>query len=312
MTSALFSLSMGLNNLFIILTVFILIGLGIGLNVYFQRCVGTGHRLGPTRLWKKYGKVAIPLLVIAIGYANLDHYCEFQIKTDQSSYGAGEAVEINCTVKNPLPVPIYYRGHSAIVTEMRYIDGSKVQRAHLTIREATAEAASEAARAASGAIIENGFIAPYREKVVKTVIYVPKYEGEVIVNAELWSIAKVSTSHLGISITEYEPIWVTVNSTGVTLLLEPSEDPDNPTILIRVKNDNPYPVRIPTFSPLEIKHGSLDSEIYYMIFINWVYPHWDIPAYSTKTIYNTDAYASDTRTPIYYTLYGQTLRYPPE
>ncbi len=312
MTSALFSSANGLNNLFIMLTVFILIGLGIGLNAYFQRCVGTGHRLGPTRLWKRYGKVALVLLVVAIGYANLDHYCEFQIKTDQSSYGAGEAVEINCTVKNPLPVPIYYRGHSAIVTEMRYIDGSKVQRAHLTIREATAEAAAEAARAASGAIIENGFIAPYGEKVVKTAIYVPKYEGEVIVNAELRSIAKVSTSYLGISITDYEPIWVTVNSTGITLLLEPSEDPDNPTILIRVRNDNPYPVRIPVFSEMEKQYGSLESELKYSVQIFWGIPYWDIPAYSTKTLLNTDAYASDTRTPIYYTLYGQTLRYPPE
>ena len=61
----------GLYDLFILLLVF---GLGIAVYLYFQRCVGTGHRLGPTRLWKKYGKVAIPLLVIAIGYANLDHY----------------------------------------------------------------------------------------------------------------------------------------------------------------------------------------------------------------------------------------------
>jgi hypothetical protein len=59
-------------------------------------------------------------------------------------------------------------------------------------------------------------------------------------------------------------------------------------------------------------HGSLESELFIVEHIFWDVSHWDIPAYSTKTIYNTDAYASDTRTPIYYTLYGQTLRYPPE
>lgn len=297
----------GLYDLFILLLVF---GLGIAVFLYFQRCVGTGHRLGPTRLWKKYGKVAIALLVIAIGYANLDHYCSFQIKADQSSYGAGEAVEINCTVINPLPVPIYYRGHSAIVTEMRYIDGSKVQRAQLTISEATAEAAAEAARAASGAIVDNGFIAPYGEKVVKTVIYVPKYEGEVLITAELTSFTKVSAVNMSIVITEYDPRLVNVNSTGITLFTGPSQD-QYPNIVIQIRNDNPYPVRIPVFSDITRWTGLPDSDTKTITYISWTNQHWDIPPYSTKTIWDTGTSAKTIPKPTYFRLYGKTLAYPP-
>jgi len=44
--------------------------------------------------------------------------------------------------------------------------------------------------------------------------------------------------------------------------------------------------------------------------INWVYQHWDIPPYSTRTIWDTGASAIATRTPTYFRLYGKTLVYP--
>ena len=109
----------------------------------------------------------------------------------------------------------------------------------------------------------------------------------------------------------FDPVWVGVNSEGISLFLEPSEG-DNPTILIKVRNDNSYPVRIKPFSELEIAKDSPDSELKRSAQVDYFTPFWDIPAYSTKTIYNTDAYASPNRSPIYFTLYGKTLRYPPE
>ena len=303
-------LSSANHNLFVMLMAFILIGLIIGFRVYFRRYVGTGYRLDPKRLWKKYGKVAIALLVIAIGYANLDHYCSFHITTGQPSYAAGEAVEVQCIVSNPLPLPIYYRGHTAIDIETSYQNGSKVQKVYLNYTEAAAEAANEASRAASGEPWGEGFISPNEEKIVKTVRYTPMHEGEVMITAELTSFTKVSAVNMSIEITEYDPILVNVNSTGITLFAGPSQD-QYPTIVIQIRNDNPYPVRIPVFSSLTRWVGSPDSDMKTVTFISWVNRYWDIPPYSTKTIWDTGTSAKTTRKPIYFRLYGKTLVYPP-
>ena len=293
----------GLYDLFILLLVF---GLGIAVFLYFQRCVGTGHRLGPTRLWKKYGKVAIALLVVVIGYANLDHYCSFHIMTGQPSYAAGEAVEVQCIVSNPLPLPIYYRGHTAMDIETSYQNGSKVQRVYLNYTEA----AVEASRAASGGSWGEGFISPNGDKIVKTVRYTPMREGEVLITAELTSFTKVSAVNMSIVITEYDPRLVNVNSTGITLFAGPSQD-QYPNIVIQIRNDNPYPVRIPVFSDITRWTGLPDSDTKTVTYISWTNQHWDIPPYSTKTIWDTGTSAKTIPRPTYFRLYGKTLVYPP-
>lgn len=109
----------------------------------------------------------------------------------------------------------------------------------------------------------------------------------------------------------FDPIWVGVKSEGMSMFLEPSIG-EKPTILIQLRNDNSYPVRIKPFSKIRINNKSLNSSMYIEAQVGFYIPFWDIPAHSTKTIYNTDAYASETRTPIFYTLYNQTLRYPQE
>ncbi|MFH0850809.1 MAG: hypothetical protein V1924_07720 [Candidatus Bathyarchaeota archaeon] len=310
MTSVQFSSANGLYNLFIMLIVFILIGAIIGFRVYLRRYVGTGHQLEPARLWKKYGKVAIALLVIAIGYANLDHYCSFHITTGQPSYAAGEAVEVQCIVSNPLPLPIYYRGHTAIDIETSYQNGSKVQKVYLNYTEAAAEAATEASRAATGEPWGEGFISPNGDKIVKTVRYTPMREGEVLITAELTSFTKVSAVNKSIVITEYDPILVNVNSTGITLFAEPSQD-QYPNIVIQIRNDNSYPIRIPVFSYITRWTGTPDSDTKTVTYISWTNQHWDIPPYSTKTIWDTGISAKTIPRPTYFRLYGKTLVYPP-
>ena len=305
-----FSSANGLYNLFVMLLAFILIGLIICFRVYLRRYEGTGHWLEPTRLWKRYGKVALVLLVVAIGYANLDHYCSFHITTGQPSYAAGEAVEVRCIVSNPWPIPIYYRGHMAIDIETSYQNGSKVQRVFLNYAEAAAEAATEASRAASGESWGEGFISPNGDKIVKTVRYTPMLEGEVMITAELTSFTKVSAVNMSIEITEYDPVLVNVNSTGITLFAGPSQD-QYPNLVIQIRNDNPYPVRIPVFSSITRWAGSPDSDTKTVTHISWVNQHWDIPPYSTKTIWDTGTSAKTTRTLIYFRLYGKTLVYSP-
>lgn len=83
-------------------------------------------------------------------------------------------------------------------------------------------------------------------------------------------------------------------------------------IVIRVNNSNKYPVKLLLNNEVITHYGTPDSQYKMVTYVDWLTSRLDIPAYSTKTIYNTDAYASPDRTPIYYTLYGVTLRYPPE
>jgi len=260
--------------------------------------------------WKSYA-VVFALFLIGFGYLNLDYYCGFDVSLDKESYNAGEVVELNCTITNPLPIPVYYRGHGYISTEARYLDGTKVPRTQLTISEAAAQAAAEEARAASGEYINMGFIMPFGEKTVKTVRYTPTYEGEIKVDVE-YNGFKSESRELNQTIGKYSPVGVSVNSTGITLYLEDSDDAENPTILIRVRNDNPYPVRFPVFYQLTKNYGTSDSDMKTVVFIEWVVPSFEIPAYSTQTIFDTNSFASPNRTTIYFTLYGKTLRYPPE
>ena len=49
-----------------------------------------------------------------------------------------------------------------------------------------------------------------------------------------------------------------------------------------------------------------------IVFIDWVVHSFEIPAHSTLTIFDTNSFSSPNRTTIYFTLYGITLRYPPE
>ena len=298
-------------QLFVLIIVLVGLVVFLGLRIYYRRYAGTGEKLDPKLLWRRYSAVLAVLLVVGFGYLNLDYYCSFDVSLDKTSYNAGEVVELNCTITNPLPIPVYYRGHGYISTEASYLNGAKVPRTQLTISEAAAQAAAEQARAASGEFVNKGFIMPYGEKTVKTVRYTPTYEGEITVDVE-YNGFKSESRELNQTIEEYSPIGATVDSTGITLYLENSDDTENPTILIRVRNDNPYPVRFPVFSVLTTNYGTPNSEMKTVVFIEWVVLSFEIPAYSSLTIYDTDSFASPNRTPIYFTLYGKTLKYPLE
>jgi hypothetical protein len=252
----------------------------------------------------------ILVLVTAFSYWNLDYLCTFNISTDKQSYNAGEVVEINCIINNPLPIPVYYRGHRVIDVEMSYRNGVKIQRSDLPIAEARAQRAAEEARAAAGGVVHRGFLRQNSGKIVKTVIYTPPVEGEGVVNVEYSGVSRSFSSSTSIIIEEYSPREVSINSTGITLFLEGSGDVDRPTILIRVRNDNPYPVRFPVFDELTKNYGSPDSVIKITIYLSGFPSFFEVPSFSTITIYDTDSQASD-NTPIYFKLYGLTLRYPP-
>jgi len=295
------------SNWFMFLLVLISVTILTGLMVVYNRYSGTGGRYDPAILLRKYGLVVVLLLVIGFGYINLDHYCTFNVSSDKPSYGVGEVIEINCTINNPLPIPVYYRGHTVIEVTSEYSNGSSVRRFYFSGYEIAAENAAEAARIASGKAPGRGFIAPYGEKIVRTVRYLPEYTGMIQVVAECTDITGTEIANLSLEITEYKPVWVNVNSSGVTFFLDENEEK---RIAVIVNNNNPYPVRIPTSSPITTHFGTPDSELKLVEYIDWMSPHWEIPAYSTKQIHQTMSHATDD-TPVYITINGITLRYPP-
>ncbi len=86
-----------------------------------------------------------------------------------------------------------------------------------------------------------------------------------------------------VNVTGYKE--ATLNSTGIRLFLEPSKttlkDRDYVEITLVIKNDNPYPVKIPVFSP--IYTGETPDELYPSIYISWLYPHFTLEANSSYT-----------------------------
>lgn len=294
-------------NWFLLLLVLLSVAFLTGLMFVYNRYSETGGRYDPAILLKRYGLVVVLLFVIGFGYINLDHYCTFNVSPDKPSYGAGEIIEINCTINNPLPIPVYYRGHTSIEIKAEYSNGSNVRRFYFSGYEIAAENAAEAARIASGEVYGRGFIAPHSEKIVKTTRYLPEHTDMIQVMAECTDITGTDSANLSLEITEYKPVWIDVNSSSISLFLDETEEK---RIAVIVNNSNPYPVRIPVCSPVITHFGSPDSELKLVEYIDWMSAHWDIPAYSTKQIHQTMSHAT-VDTPVYITIYGITLRYPP-
>ncbi|MCW4012898.1 MAG: hypothetical protein NWF07_07890 [Candidatus Bathyarchaeota archaeon] len=296
-------------NWFMFLIVLLSVAFLTGLMVAYNRYSGTGGKYDPVILLRKYGLVIVLLLVVGFGYINLDNYCVFNVSSDKPSYSVGEVIEINCTINNPLPIPVYYRGHTLIEVTAEYNNGSSVQRFYFSIKEIAAEDAAEAARIASGEVYGRGFIASHGEKRVRTTRYLPKYIGMIQVMAECTDITGMDSANLSLEITEYQPVWVDVNSSGISLFLDENEEN---RIIVLVNNSNAYPVRIPVYSPVITHFGSPDSELRLVEYIDWVNPYWDILAYSAKQIHRTMSHTGTVDTPVYVTIYGITLRYPPQ
>jgi hypothetical protein len=276
--------------------------------VIYNRYSGTGGRYDPAILLRRYGLVIVLLLVIGFGYINVDNYCTFNVSSEQPSYEVGEVIEINCTINNPLPIPVYYRGHTQIIVTVEYRNGSNVRCFYFSGYEIAAEAAAEAARIASGEVCGRGFIAPHGEKIVRTTRYLLEHIDMIQVMAECTDITGTDSANLSIEITEYKPVWVDVNSSGVSLFLEENEEK---RIGVIVNNSNPYPVRIPTCNPVITHFGSPDSELKLVEYVEWMSAHWDIPAYTKKQIHQTMSHAGTDDTPVYITINEITLRYPP-
>jgi len=83
-----------------------------------------------------------------------------------------------------------------------------------------------------------------------------------------------------VNVTGYQE--VRINSTGIKLILEPSKtvlkDRDYVEFKLVILNENPYPVKIPVFSPVFM--GFDPDEMMPSIFLDWIYSHFEIESNS--------------------------------
>lgn len=155
--------------------------------------------------------------------------------------------------------------------------------------------------------IENGnqpiIIEPYTDYYLATFSYHQRRVGKFEIQIGCERLEK----HIYFNVTD-SPTGVSIPS-GVSLFLDSSTDVNNPTIMINARNDNPYPVNLPVFYEL-IHYDSLNNRTRSIVHIPWMISSWAIPENSTITLYDTNVKASETGTPVYFTLYDKTLRYP--
>ena len=149
-------------------------------------------------------------------------------------------------------------------------------------------------------------IEPYTDYYLATFSYPQRRVGDFEIQIGCERLEK----HIYFKVTD-SPTGVSIPS-GVSLFVDSSTDVNNPTIIINAHNDNLYPVSLPVFYDLAIHHGSLDNETKTIVHIDWMISSWAIPENSTITLYDTNVKASETGTPIYFTLYDKTLIYSPD
>jgi hypothetical protein len=103
---------------------------------------------------------------------------------------------------------------------------------------------------------------------------------------------------------------VNIDSPGITLFADVNKTAYPPEFGLFVRNENMYPIRLPIYDALEYT-WSENSTSKTIIYIEWVVSHFDIPAMSTESIYQPFSFMGTEECPIYFTLYGRTVRYPP-
>ena len=88
-----------------------------------------------------------------------------------------------------------------------------------------------------------------------------------------------------VNVTGYKE--ATLNSTGISLIIEPSirepKDRDYVEFSLVIVNDNPYPVKVPSVSKINI--GFAPNDLRSGVFISWLYPYIEIEANSSRLLH---------------------------
>ncbi len=107
--------------------------------------------------------------------------------------------------------------------------------------------------------------------------FTPEYPGPFTITC--LSVRKTVT------ITGYKE--VTMNSTGISLVIEPSridlKDRDYVEFNLVIKNDNPYPVKVPVFD--KFSYSLTPNSPIGTMYIDWVWSYFEVEAESQRTVW---------------------------
>lgn len=269
---------------------------------------GTGHQLDSNRIISAHGRKIAVIVSIIVVYIFLDIGVTISFTTDKETYAVGEIITASINVYNPLPFPIRLWGFSGWIIPEGGVGGVSVTE----IAGYAARAASDRANWVSGSSDKGIWLGSYESKAVRVRHYMVKEEGRFSIRGSVKHKETDWDRQILYNTTEFKPVWVSVNSNGITMFADLDDTIDPPKVALFVRNENMYPVRLPVFDKLIMHYGSINSTIASDIVFDWMISHFDIPAMSTERIYSTMTQYATEETPVFYTLYGITVRYPPE
>jgi len=295
----------GISQISFFIVLFALVLVAIVLRTIQVKYQGTGHWLDSDRVISTHGRKIVVIVSIIVVYIFLDIGVKYSLTTDKETYAVGEIITTSINVHNPYPFPIRFWGFSGVIMPDEGVLVKEKARY-------AAQYAVERANWYSGSSDRGMFLEPYANKSVRVFQYTANEEGIFSIRGLVKHKATDWERQIFYNTTEFKPVWVNVNSTGITLFADMDNTIDPPTVALFIQNENMYPVRLPVFDKLIIHYGSINSTTASHIYYDWVINHFDIPAMSTERIHSTmNQYATE-KTPVFYTLYGVTVRYPPD
>ncbi len=249
-------------------------------------------------------KVSLIVLIVVV-YFFLDTGVSYSFTTDKETYAVGEIITATVQVNNPYPFPIRYWGYSSnIIPE----EGVPLKE----IVGYAGQAAADKANWYSGKLGKGIWLDSLESRVISLHHYAASEEGSYRMEGLVRHRTMYWQSSVDYTNTEFKPVWVSGNSTGIALFADMDNTIVPPKVALFVRNNNMYPVRLPVFDELIVHYGSVNSTTSSGIMIEWVVSHFDVPAMSTDRIFTTFSFMATEENPIYYSLYGTTVKYPPE
>lgn len=258
--------------------------------LWFRRFGGTGSTLDLEMIMKNHRGKLLAVLALSAVYLTLGGLCTIELAPQRPTYTVGEEVEAEILVVNPLPVPVYYFGHYRITRYNCYSNGTEIKPVSNAVNaaRAAAEAANQQSRSRWGA----RWVPPYGSALIAPTWASPAEPGEITMTAEAERDLKTSAATCTVNVTD--ALVVTLDHPGVSLDLEvvtnqtTFKSGDAVLIYLVIRNDNPYPVKVPVYENFTKSMIPLTSpQSKYMI--EWMHRYFRVEPRSHKVTW-TDRY----------------------
>ena len=268
--------------------------------LWFRRFGGTGSTLDPQMIMKNHKGKVLAVVALSAVYLTLGSLCTIDLAPQRPTYTLGEEVEAEILVVNPLPVPVYYFGHYRITRYNCYSNGTEIKPVSNAVNaaEAAAEAAMEQLQSRWGA----KWVPPYGSALIARSWASPAELGEITMTVDVERDLKTSEATCTVNVTD--AVVVTLDHPGVSLDLEVVTNQttfkrgDTILVYLVIRNDNPYPVKVPVYENFTKSMIPLTSpQREYMI--EWMHSYFRVEPRSYKVTW-TDKY---TMRPPAFTIY---------